>query len=97
MGSQIKKVDGTFSPPTLHITTESSKEKQEEVDTPVIIKSIKEELQKFQRPKSPNIERLAPGKSIYSFLMKNFFESKNYSIFFSRGQPFRVSIFGEDQ
>ena len=55
MGSQIKKVDGTFSPPTLHITTESSKEKQEEVDTPVIIKSIKEELQKFQRPKSPNL------------------------------------------
>ena len=68
MGSQVKKVDGTFSPPTLHITTESPEEIQEEVDTPVIIKSIKEELQKFQRPKSPNIERqrLTPGKSINS-------------------------------
>ena len=61
MGSQVKKVDGIFSPPTLHITTESPEEVLEEVDTPVIIKSIKEELQKFQRPKSPNI-----GKSINS-------------------------------
>ena len=68
MGSQVKKVDGTFSPPTLHITTESPEEIQEEVDTPVIIKSIKEELQKFHRPKSPNIERLTPGKSINSVL-----------------------------